>query len=75
MTFSFLTGKNKKPAAQAHEGTPAIRCSICTGEQVACMRERESGRLHELMLIRDDGDLDRFCARYGLEPESLRKVY
>ncbi len=63
------------PDYPADRYEPVLRCSICTGEQVACMRERESGRLHELMLIRDDGDLDRFCARYGLEPESLRKVY
>ena len=26
---------------------PVLRCSICTGEQVACMRERSSGRLRD----------------------------
>lgn len=54
---------------------PVIRASICTGEKVACMRERESGKLHELMLVRTDEDLQRFCRAYGLETEELRTVY
>ena len=74
----FGLGKHSKAKAARYDAeklTPAIRCSICTGEQVACMRERESGRLHELMLIRDEEDLDRFCERYGIRREALRKVY
>ena len=39
---------------------PVIRASICTGEQVACMRNRETGQLREIMLIRDEGDLGRY---------------
>ena len=35
---------------------PVIRASICTGEKVACMRERATGKLHERMLIRSDED-------------------
>ena len=54
---------------------PVIRASICTGEKVACMRDRESGKLHELMLIRTDEDLQRFCRAYRLEAKNVRKVY
>ena len=54
---------------------PAIRCSICTGEQVACMRNRRTGKLQELMLLRTPADLERFCRQYGLEPEKLKRVY
>lgn len=54
---------------------PVIRASICTGEKVACMRNRESGKLHELMLIRTDEDLQRFCRAYRLEAKNVRTVY
>ena len=54
---------------------PVIRASICTGEKVACMRDRESGKLHELMLIRTDEDLQRFCRAYRLEANNVRTVY
>ena len=74
MAFSFLTGKNKKPAAQAHEGTPAIRCSICTGEQVAGFRNGETGRFEEVMLIRTPGDWENFKKRYNITGE-IEKIY
>ena len=54
---------------------PVIRSSICTGERVACMRDRESGRLREVMLIRTAADLEAFCHAYGLSPEQLKTVY
>ena len=43
---------------------PVIRSSICTGEKVACMRDKSTGKLQELMLIRSDEDLAAFCRRY-----------
>ena len=57
------------------EYEPVIRSSICTGEKVACMRERSSSKLIELMLIRDHSDLELFCRRYGLQPEDIKTVY
>ena len=52
-----------------------IRASICTGERVGCMREKTTGKLHELMLIRTDGDLERFCNSFGLDREKVKTVY
>ncbi|MBQ7692878.1 MAG: aspartate dehydrogenase [Oscillospiraceae bacterium] len=52
-----------------------IRSSICTGERVACMRERATGRLHELMLIRSEEDIAAFCRRYRVEETDLKTVY
>ena len=74
MAFSFLTGKNKKTAAQAHEGTPVIRCSICTGEQVAGFRDETTGHVEEIMLLRSPEDLVRFKERYGISGE-IEKIY
>ena len=54
---------------------PVIRASICTGEKVACMRERSTGKLQELMLIRTGDDLTAFCRRYHVKAEDVRTVY
>ncbi len=62
--------KNKKPEKIPYdpaEKYPVIRCSICTGEQVGGLRKRGNGAFEELMLIRDDRDLEIFCAMMGTE--------
>ena len=74
MAFSFFSGKKKAPAAPKHEGTPAIRCSICTGEQVAGFRDGQTGRFEEVMLIRSPADLEEFKAKYGISGE-IEKIY
>ena len=63
------------PQFSPEEYEPVLRCSICTGEQVACMRNRATGQLREVMLIRSDGDLEDFCRRYQVPREEIRKVY
>ena len=45
---------------------PAIRCSICTGEQVAGFRNKQTGRFEEVTLIKSDQDLEAFMSRYGI---------
>lgn len=46
---------------------PILRCSICTGEQVAGFKEIHTGKFEEVMCIRDGRDLERFKSMYGLE--------
>ena len=53
---------------------PVIRASICTGEQVAGFREKASGRIIEIMLIRSPKDLEEFKRAYGLTGE-IPRVY
>lgn len=43
---------------EKHE--PVIRSSICTGEQTAGYKDRDSGKFHEVMLINDEADLEEF---------------
>ena len=43
---------------------PVIRCSICTGEQVAGFRNIHTGKFEEVMLIRDSRDMDAFMQMY-----------
>ena len=73
----FHRRKENKPRLpySLEEYEPVLRCSICTGEQVACMRNRETGQLREIMLIRDEGDLAEFCRLCGVGDTEIRKVY
>ena len=54
---------------------PVLRSSICTGEMTACMRERETGKLHEVMVIRNYTDLAEFGRKYNVHVENMRTVY
>ncbi len=50
------------PAAQK----PVLRCSICTGEQVAGFKDLRTGKFTDIMLIRSDKDLQAFKEQYGV---------
>ena len=79
MDMLHLFRREKKtsdvPAFSLAEYEPVIRASICTGERVACMRSLNTGKLHEVMLIRSDADLEEFCKTYGLQKSDIRTVY
>lgn len=44
-----------------------LRCSICTGEQVAGFRDKVTGKFTEVSLIRNEDELDAFMERYHLD--------
>jgi len=46
---------------------PVIHCSICTGEQVAGFKDIHTGKFHDIMLIRNEKDLQTFKEMYGVE--------
>jgi len=54
---------------------PAIRCSICTGEQVAGFKNKVTGRFEESVLIRSDADLQEFLERYGLQASEVKREW
>ena len=69
--------KKKKTAAASYDPSkmrPALRCSICTGEQVAGFKNLSDGKFEETMLIRNESDLQAFCEQYGIT-ESIEKIY
>ncbi len=53
---------------------PALRCSICTGEQVAGFLDVHTGVFAEVMLIRNEADLELFKSRYEINGD-IRKIY
>ncbi len=50
-----------------------IRCSICTGEQVAGFRNREDGSFVGVMVIQSEKDLEYFKRLYRVD--DVRKIY
>ena len=70
--------RKKKPTPLKHydpaSQLPAIRCSICTGEQVAGFKNLSDGKFEEVMLIRNESDLQAFREQYGIT-ENIEKIY
>ncbi len=64
-----MFGKRKRQAkTYDRENTiPVLRCSICTGEQVAGFKDRRTGTFEDVALIRSDADLKVFMQDYGIE--------
>ncbi len=54
---------------------PAVRKSICTGEQTAGFVELATGKFHEHCLLRTPKELAAFCRACGVEPSELREVF
>lgn len=44
-----------------------LKCSICTGEQVAGFKDKKTGQFTEVMLIKNQDDLKWFQEHYGVE--------
>ena len=46
---------------------PILQCSICTGEQVAGFKNIHTGKFEEVMLVRNEKELDVFKAMYDID--------
>ena len=51
-----------------------IKASICTGEQVAGFKDIRTGKMEEVMLMKNPSDLDDFKKMYGID-EEIEKEY
>ena len=73
-----MFGRRKKSAVPLYnkEGKiPVIRSSICTGEQVAGFKDPVSGKFQELMLIRNDRDLQEFLEQYQVSESDIQREW
>ncbi len=52
---------------------PALKCSICTGEQVAGFQDIHTGKFEDVALIRNEKELKKFMEMYDVE--SMKKIY
>ena len=57
----------QSPKYDAEKVKPVIRSSICTGEKTAGFKDLRTGAFREVMLIRNDKDLDAFLKEYGID--------
>ena len=53
---------------------PVLKCSICNGEQVAGFKDIHTGKIEEVMLIKNQADLDAFKKMYAID-EEIEKEY
>lgn len=66
-----MFGKKKKMDAtpksyDKEKQKPVLRCSICTGEQVAGFKDLKTGKFDDVMLIESENDLETFKKMYGV---------
>lgn len=76
--MGIFGSKNKKsavPLIDKSRGEAVLRCSICSGEQVLCFKDSETGETRELMLISSASVLEEFCRANGLAVSDIKKVY
>jgi hypothetical protein len=65
-----------KIAAQLYDKEnkkPVIKSSICNGEQVAGFKDIRTGKIEEVMLIKNSADLQNFKEMYGIEEEIIKE--
>ncbi len=55
----------KKQTYDRERLTPAVKCSICTGEKAAGFLDKSTGHFTEAALIRTEKDLANFMKRHG----------
>ena len=73
-----MFGRRKKQAVMPYNRgnkIPVIRSSICTGEQVAGFKDPVSGRFEEVMLLRNDRDLQEFLRQYQVEASEIKREW
>ena len=71
----FRKKTKKEPDFDRTGMDPVLRSSICTGEQVAGFKERETGKFHEIALICGEKDLREFLEEYHVKKEELKKEW
>ena len=71
----FSSKKKEYPKMPKGDFDPVIRCSICTGEQVICAKDRKTGEMHELMLVRTPSDIEDFCVANNIDVTEVQKEY
>lgn len=64
--FGFQKKLQEKKIYDKATCKPVLKCSICNGEQVAGFKDLRTGKFEEVMLIREQKDLDDFMKRYGI---------
>lgn len=60
------TKENELKSFDPEKQKPILRCSICTGEQVAGFKDLATGKFEDIMLIKSPKDLETFKKTYHI---------
>lgn len=73
----FCGKKHSSPSFDYNPSSmyPAIRSSICTGEQTAGFINRETGSFTAVMLIASPADRKEFCRIFGIKDCEIKIIY
>lgn len=71
----FGRKKEKLIAYDRQKEIPVIRTSICTGEQTIGFKEKATEKFREVMLVREEDDLQLFMHQYGISREEIKKEW
>ena len=64
--------KIQKETYDKENQKPVIRSSICTGEKVAGFRDIRTGKFTEVILIKDNKDMDLFLEKYDISVAEIK---
>lgn len=73
-----MFGKKKQKRTHSYDkerARPAVKASICTGEKVAGFLDKSNGKFEDVMLIRGEADLEKFCQDYGISRDEIEKIW
>lgn len=74
MLFRKKRKQEQEPYDEENQ-IPVIRSSICTGEKVAGFKDIHTGRFEEVMVIRNQRDMNEFLGKYAVPEERVRKEW
>jgi len=74
MLFRKKRKQEREPYDEENQ-IPVIRSSICTGEKVAGFKDIHTGRFEEVMVIRNQRDMNEFLGKYAVPEERVRKEW
>ncbi len=67
--------KIKKKSFDRKNLRPVIRSSICTGEKVAGFKNIHTGKFSDVMLIRNNRDMEEFLETYDIKEGEVSTEY
>ena len=73
--MSLFHRKPKAPAFDPARQQPAVRKSICTGEMTVGFVDRQTGKFTEVMMVRDQRELEAFCKSVGVSAGEIKTIY
>ena len=74
MFFKHKKHSLEKKTYDKETKKPVLKCSICTGEQVAGFQDKKTGKFEDIMLVRSPQDLESFKETYDIS-EEMDKIY